>query len=71
MVDRGSLLLFVEEGPRCKKRLMSMKDCYALMVRNIYIFISSFTVVLSCIHIVATVSAGRYRGVHGAVPSVL
>jgi len=33
-VDRASLLLFIEEGPKKKKRLLSLKDCYSLIVRN-------------------------------------
>jgi hypothetical protein len=31
MVDRGSMLLFYEEGRQKKKVLLSMKECYALM----------------------------------------
>lgn len=31
MVDRGSMLLFYEQGIQKKKMLLSMKECYALM----------------------------------------
>lgn len=31
MVDRANLLLFIEEGPKKKKKLLSLKDCYSLM----------------------------------------
>lgn len=32
LVDRVNLLLFVEEGPKNKQRLLSLQECYELMV---------------------------------------